>query len=72
VIGSDEFVKLFPIFRNGIRTIVPGLLDAARMLAISSGTQIYKEGDSCAAIAFVLSGEIRVFKVGETGREITL
>ena len=34
--------------------------------------QIYWEGDTCHGIAFILSGEIRVYKTGETGREITL
>jgi len=33
---------------------------------------IYSEGDSCPAIAFILSGEIRVYKTGTSGREITL
>jgi CRP/FNR family transcriptional regulator len=33
---------------------------------------IYSEGDTCSAIAFILSGEIRVYKVAEGGREITL
>jgi CRP/FNR family transcriptional regulator len=33
---------------------------------------IYTEGDACSAIAFLLSGEIRVYKSAEGGREITL
>lgn len=33
---------------------------------------IYSEGDPCSGIAFIISGEIRVYKIGHTGREITL
>ncbi len=48
------------------------MLSSSGMQSIPSGARIYAEGDSCSAIAFVLSGEIRVYKIGETGREITL
>lgn len=37
-----------------------------------AGTIIYSDGDSCPGIGFLLSGEIRVFKTGEGGGEITL
>ena len=33
---------------------------------------IYSEGDTCADIAFILAGELRVYKAAEGGREITL
>jgi len=48
------------------------LLTVSRKQIVPSGTQIYREGDACSAIAFVLSGDIRVYKIGQTGREITL
>lgn len=31
-----------------------------------------RRGDACSGIAFVLSGEVRVYKIGRSGREITL
>jgi CRP/FNR family transcriptional regulator, anaerobic regulatory protein len=39
---------------------------------ISKGEFISLEGDSCNYMAIVLSGRVRVYKVSETGREITL
>lgn len=33
---------------------------------------VFVEGDRANAIAFLLSGVVRVYKIGETGREITL
>ncbi len=68
---SSEFLKVFPAFRDsdsGIRT----LLASALRRSAPAGARIYAEGDSCSGIAFILSGEIRVYKIGETGREITL
>ena len=39
---------------------------------IPKGEFISLEGDSCNYMAIVLSGRVRVYKVSETGREITL
>jgi len=68
----DDFIKAFPVFRKAPREVVQGMLSAGRQQAIPANTRIYSEGDTCQGIAFVLSGEIRVYKIGETGREITL
>ncbi len=48
------------------------LLSDSSRHTLAADTQLYREGDVCSAIAFVVSGTIRVFKIGETGREITL
>jgi CRP/FNR family transcriptional regulator, anaerobic regulatory protein len=67
-----DFVRVFPAFRTGPDGLVRDLLTEGRRQAIPAGAQIYREGDQCSGIAFVLSGDIRVFKIGQTGREITL
>jgi len=36
------------------------------------GTEIFREGSDCPSIAFVLSGQVRVFKRSPAGREVTL
>jgi CRP/FNR family transcriptional regulator len=69
---KSDFLKSFTMFRNAPAGLVEGILSVCRQQTVPAGKQIYAEGDACSAIAFVLSGEIRVFKVGETGREITL
>jgi CRP/FNR family transcriptional regulator len=68
----SEFTQAFPAFRNGPEGLLKELLTVSRKQIVPSGTQIYREGDACSAIAFVLSGDIRVYKIGQTGREITL
>ena len=40
--------------------------------AFHNGAVLYEEGFPCTMVPFILSGVIRVFKIGETGREITL
>lgn len=67
-----EFLKAFPAFRGTIDRLLDQLLSEGRKQTFPSGTQLYREGDACSAIAFILSGEVRVFKIGHSGREITL
>lgn len=54
----------------------PGLLEqivrAGQELSLQRGFQIYRRGDSCQGISFLLDGQARVYRVAETGREITL
>jgi CRP/FNR family transcriptional regulator len=45
---------------------------AARLARIPAGHDVFVEGDAVEAIAFLISGVVRVYKIGETGREITL
>ncbi|MBC8017566.1 MAG: Crp/Fnr family transcriptional regulator [Verrucomicrobia bacterium] len=70
-ITPDEFTQFFPRFRLQPELTVQ-LLSQARRQSFPAGTHLYWEGDSCSGIAFLLSGAIRVYKSGETGREITL
>ncbi len=67
-----EFTQSFPAFQKLPAQLMQEMLSTSVTKTIPSGARIYREGDSCAAIAFVLSGEIRVYKTGQTGREITL
>lgn len=65
-------MRAFPMFRQSPPKMIQSLLDAVKLAKFSSNTLLYLEGDGCRAIGFLLSGEIRVYKVGEQGREITL
>lgn len=71
-VTQKEFLTAFPIFKDGDKLIVDTILSASSCQSFFSHTQLYLEGDRCPGIALVLSGEIRVYKIGETGREITL
>ncbi|MCU0424056.1 MAG: Crp/Fnr family transcriptional regulator [Candidatus Kapabacteria bacterium] len=45
---------------------------SAVLTPLPAGTPVFTEGSGCGKIGFVQSGVIRVFKLSETGREITL
>ena len=47
-------------------------LHAARPLAAPSGACLFADGAPCQGYIFLLDGHVRVQKVGENGREITL
>lgn len=68
---TEELLLRFPVFR-GHPELTAGLLTGAATKTVAPDTHLYWEGDSCSGIAFVLEGEIRVYKCGESGREITL
>jgi CRP/FNR family transcriptional regulator len=45
---------------------------AASLAVLPAGQPIARQGEGCAHLALVLSGTARVFRLGESGREITL
>jgi CRP/FNR family transcriptional regulator len=71
-IFHSKISKLFPFLNE---EDIPEL-DEFKKNAINSkipqGKIITLEGDSCDYLSFVISGVVRVYKIGETGREITL
>lgn len=69
---KKQFTDVFPIFAKATEKLTADLLSVARFQKFPRNLQVYREGDACADIAFVLSGDIRVYKAGEGGREITL
>ena len=48
------------------------LAGVAELRRFPRGTVLYEEGFPCPLVPLILSGVVRVFKMGETGREITL
>ncbi|HAK88850.1 MAG: hypothetical protein A2077_05955 [Nitrospirae bacterium GWC2_46_6] len=72
ILSRDTFIETFPSFRKAPDSLIKEILSIARYQTFPGNTVIYTEGDSCSSIAFLLSGGIRVYKIGENGREITL
>jgi CRP/FNR family transcriptional regulator len=72
MISAEQFIETFPLFRDAPSGLVEKILAASIQKNFEKDTYIYLEGDACPGIALVLSGEIRVFKIGEGGRELTL
>lgn len=64
--------RYFPFFKAAGPEVRQELLQHAAVQRVPAGEFICWEGDSCNHLALVLSGTVRVYKVGENGREITL
>jgi CRP/FNR family transcriptional regulator len=62
---------LFPFIEED-RLQFEELTRYARFYRIPNDELISLEGDSCHSIAFLISGSVKVFKLSESGREITL
>jgi len=67
-----DLEKHFSFLRNADQEIKKQLLNHAQIKEIPAGASICWEGDTCTQLALVLAGAVRVYKVGESGREITL
>ena len=61
-----------PVLQNADPQMVHEFTQAAILARIPAGKDIFYEGDRVDAIALLISGVVRVYKIGETGREITL
>ena len=66
---SAQLETLFPEFSAPLRE---AMLAAGLPRRISANTVIYEEGRPCDMVPFILQGQVRVYKIGESGREITL
>ncbi len=61
-----------PILQQADAQLVREFQQAAFLARIPVGHDVFLEGDHVDAIALLISGVVRVYKIGETGREITL
>jgi CRP/FNR family transcriptional regulator len=68
----DDFLAGFPSFRDCHDSVLTDIVAALRPHSFSEKQQVFRVGDACGVIAFLLSGRIRVYTAGASGREITL
>jgi len=75
MITEDQFMQALhtlPVLRQASPQLVNDFKRTAFFARIPAGRDVFVEGDEVDAIALLVSGVVRVYKVGETGREITL
>ncbi len=65
-------LQALPLLRQASPDVVNAFRRAAFIARIPAGRDVFVEGDDVDGIALLISGAVRVYKVGETGREITL
>lgn len=75
MLSPDQYVKiapLLPVLTQAVPQLEREFVQAASFARIPAGRDVFVEGDEVGAIALLVSGVVRVYKIGETGREITL
>src|SRR5512140_1124930 len=68
----DQIAESLPFLKKRDSEIAREFRQAAYYARIPVGKDIFVEGDAVQSIALILSGNVRVYKIGENGREITL
>jgi CRP/FNR family transcriptional regulator, anaerobic regulatory protein len=67
-----DILNALPFLRNADRGLIRDFQQSAFVARIPEGKDVFVEGDDVDAIALLISGVVRVYKISETGREITL
>jgi CRP/FNR family transcriptional regulator len=68
----DRILRALPILKEADPRLLREFQEVAFFTRIPKGRDVFIEGDHVDAIALMISGVVRVYKIGETGREITL
>jgi CRP/FNR family transcriptional regulator, anaerobic regulatory protein len=68
----ERVVQALPMLAHADPGLLREFQQAAGFMRIPAGHDVFVEGDRVDAIALLISGVVRVYKIGETGREITL
>lgn len=69
---NPELIKRLPRFSDISPEATEWLCQQARIKSFAQGESIFLEGAPCSHFFMVLSGEVKIFKVLESGREIIL
>ncbi len=75
MIDHTQFKRVsdaLPILQHADPQLIRDFQQVAFIAKIPTGNDVFLEGDQVNAIALLISGVVRVYKIGETGREITL
>lgn len=68
----ERIRRALPVLQRGDAQLERDFRQTAFFARIPAGRDVFVEGDRADAIALLISGVVRVYKIGETGREITL
>jgi CRP/FNR family transcriptional regulator len=75
MLEDNQFKRLalaIPFLQRADVSLINDLKGESQFVKIPVGRDVFVEGDRVDGIALLLSGVVRVYKIGETGREITL
>jgi CRP/FNR family transcriptional regulator, anaerobic regulatory protein len=70
--SKREILSKLPFYSESSADFRKALADSAAVVRLEAGEYFLREGDTCAHFAILISGKMRVFKLAESGHEITL
>lgn len=68
----DRIAYALPLLQHADPQMVHEFQQSASLTKIPAGKDVFLEGDRVDGIALLISGVVHVYKIGETGRQITL
>lgn len=68
----QNLTRVMPFLKNAAKPVLDEFMHHGYLADIQAGRDVFVVGDRANAIALLLDGVVRVYIVGETGREITL
>lgn len=68
----NSLIKRLPMLGEASEKALSAFKEYAFVKKVTAGESLAMEGSSCAHFFILLSGSVRVFKISESGREITL
>jgi len=75
MLTPEQFQRIacvLPFLQRAEAPLAREFQQASVFMRIPAGRDVFVEDDRTDAIALLISGVVRVYKIGETGREITL
>jgi CRP/FNR family transcriptional regulator, anaerobic regulatory protein len=67
-----EAAIILPFLADPAAEVTRAFVAHVSLARLPVAATVFEEGDVCRAFAILAQGQVRVFKIGETGREITL
>jgi CRP/FNR family transcriptional regulator len=71
-LDKQDILERVDFYREAPAEMQSSISAAARYVRLAPGDWLFREGDPSSQFATVGSGSIRVFRIGATGRELTL
>lgn len=75
MLDADQYARIavaLPFLREAGPEATRDFMRAAYLTRIPAGRDVFVDGDPIDGLAVLLSGVVRVYQIGETGRELTL
>jgi CRP/FNR family transcriptional regulator len=71
-VNKQDILEGFAFYRDAPREVRASMFEAGRYLKLTPGEALFSEGEAASHFAALGSGRLRVYRIGSTGRQITL